>query len=112
MLDCVAPDGLVHGPANWLLSRILACVGYNSLDRPRVALDSPVCQQPTASCHIDRGPTVNRSTEQSGAPQKQKVANQGILFPRTVHCPMCIGQSGAPVDRRQPEPSNWSSNVS
>jgi hypothetical protein len=30
----------------------------------------------------------------------------------TVHCSMCIGQSGAPADRRQPRPSKWRSNGS
>jgi hypothetical protein len=38
-----APDGSVCCPANWLLSGILACVGYNSSDCPRVAPDSAVC---------------------------------------------------------------------
>jgi hypothetical protein len=30
----------------------------------------------------------------------------------TVGCPVCTGQSGAPVDRRQPGPSKWRSNGS
>jgi hypothetical protein len=44
MLDCVAPDSPMQGPANCLFSEILAYVGYNSPDRPRGAPDSPVCQ--------------------------------------------------------------------
>jgi hypothetical protein len=44
MLDCVAPDNPMQGPANCLFSEILAYVGYNSPDRPRGAPDSPVCQ--------------------------------------------------------------------
>jgi hypothetical protein len=67
-LDCVASDGPVHGPANSLLSGILACVGYNSLDHPHEAPDSLVCQPPMASCHVGHGPTVKWSTRQSGAP--------------------------------------------
>jgi hypothetical protein len=39
-----APDSSVHGLANGLLSGILACVDYNSLDGPREAPDSLVCQ--------------------------------------------------------------------
>jgi hypothetical protein len=64
-----ALDSSVHGPANCLLSGILACVDYNSLDRPRGASNSPVCQSPTASCHVSRGPMVKWSTRQSGAPR-------------------------------------------
>jgi hypothetical protein len=79
VLDCVAPDDLVHGAANCLLSGILACIGYNSPDRLREASDHPVCQQPTANCHIGRRPTVNRSTGQSGAPPKQETSQSGIL---------------------------------
>jgi hypothetical protein len=36
-------DSPVHGLANWVLSRILACISYNSPDRPCEAPDSPVC---------------------------------------------------------------------
>jgi hypothetical protein len=80
VLDCVAPDDLVHGPANCLFSGILACIGYNSSDRLHEASDHPVCQQPTANCHIGRRPTVNRSTRQSGAsPTKQETSQSGIL---------------------------------
>jgi hypothetical protein len=79
VMDCVAPDSLVHGPAMWALSGILAYVGYNSPNRPREAPDSSV-QPPTASCHVGWGPTVKWRTGQSGAPQNQKLANQGILY--------------------------------
>jgi hypothetical protein len=43
VLDCIAPDSPVHSPANCLLSGILVCVGYNSVDRLCGAPDSPVC---------------------------------------------------------------------
>jgi hypothetical protein len=106
--------------ANFLLSGILAYVGYNSPYRPCKAPDSPVCQPPTASCHVGRGPTVNRSTGQSGAPhwlvrcphQNRKPANHVILCPCTVHCLVCTEQSCASVDRRQLGFSKWSSNDS
>jgi hypothetical protein len=68
-VQCHSPDSPVHGSVNCLLSGILACVGYDSSDHPCEALDSPVCQPPTASCHIGRGPTVNKSTGWSGAPE-------------------------------------------
>jgi hypothetical protein len=72
-------------PVNWLLSGILAFVSYNSSNCPRVALDSAVCQQPTIRCHVGRGPTVNRSTGQSGAPQNRKAVNHTIRSRCTVH---------------------------
>jgi hypothetical protein len=50
---CHPPDSLVLGPANCLLSGILVCVGYNSPDHPCEALESPVCQPPMASYHVD-----------------------------------------------------------
>jgi hypothetical protein len=53
-----APNSPVHGPANYLLLEILACIGYKSLDRPHVAPDSSVCQPPTASYHVGRGPMI------------------------------------------------------
>jgi hypothetical protein len=103
VLDCVAPDTPVHGPPNCLLSRILACVGYNSPDRPRGAPDHPVCQPPTASCHVGQEPTVKWCTGQSGAPQNRK-PYQGFRNRCTVHYPVCTRQSGAPMNRRQPGP--------
>jgi hypothetical protein len=77
---CHPLDSLVHGPTNWALSGILACVDYNSPDRLCVALDSPVSQQPTASCHVARGPTAGWRTGRSYAPQKRKLSNQVILY--------------------------------
>jgi hypothetical protein len=84
MVQCHSPDSPMNGPANCLLSGILACVSYNSSYRPREP-DSLVCQPPT----------VNRSTEQSGAPhqmvrcpQNMKPANQGFCSHCTVHCPV------------------------
>jgi hypothetical protein len=71
MVWCHSPDSPVHGPANCLLSGILACVGYNLPDSPRGAPDSPVCPPPMASCHVDRGPTVKWSTGRSGVPQNR-----------------------------------------
>jgi hypothetical protein len=41
VLDRATPDSLVHDPANWALSGILAYIGYNSLDRPHEAPDRP-----------------------------------------------------------------------
>ena len=78
-----APDSLVNSPANCMLSWILACVDYNSPDRPCGAPDTLVCQPPTASCHVGRGPTVKWSTGQSGAPLLDgpvppKIGNQPI----------------------------------
>jgi hypothetical protein len=58
----------VHGSANDLHSGILARVGYNSPHRPCGAPGCLVCQPPTATCHVDREPTANRSTRQSDAP--------------------------------------------
>jgi hypothetical protein len=91
-----APDSPLHGPANCLLSRILACIGYNSPDHPHGAPDSPVWQPPTVSCHVGRGPMVKWSTGQSGAPyrmvrcpQNMKPANHMIMCPCTVHHPVC-----------------------
>jgi hypothetical protein len=92
-LQCTKQSGATHrtvrchGPANWALSGILACVGYNSSDRPREAPDSPVCEPPTASCYVGRGPKVKWRTGQSGAPQKRKLANQRILCrAQCAHC--------------------------
>mgnify|MGYP006934362150 CR=1 FL=1 len=106
-LDCVAPDGLVpptglsvHSPANWALSRILACVGYNSPDRPCDTPDSPVFQPPTASCHVGWGPTVKWRTGQSGAPN------------RMIRCPIEAETSQSGDSLPRPGPSKWSSNDS
>jgi hypothetical protein len=59
VMDCVASnspchtlDSPVHRPANCLLRGILACVGYNSPDRPHGTPDNPVCQPLMASCHV------------------------------------------------------------
>jgi hypothetical protein len=120
---CHPPDSPVHGLANGLLSGFSAYVGYNSSDDPRVAPDSPVSQQPMASCHVDLGPTVKWRTGQSGAPHRtvrcplvqessQSEDSLSAPNPRTVHSPVCIGQSGAPADRRQPGLSKWTSNDS
>jgi hypothetical protein len=35
----------------------------------------------------------------SPVPQNRKTTNHAILYPRTVHYPVCTGQSGAPADR-------------
>jgi hypothetical protein len=74
------------------VSAILDLVGYKSPDRPCVALDNTVSQQPTASGHVGLGPTVKWRTGQSGAPhrtvrcpQNRKAANQEILCPRPAH---------------------------
>jgi hypothetical protein len=70
-----APDSPVHGLANCLLSRILARVSYNSLDCPRRAPDSPVCQPPTASYHVGRG---QRSSGAPDGPMPSRTGNQPI----------------------------------
>jgi hypothetical protein len=108
-----------EGPANCLLSGILACVDYNSPDRPCGATDRPVCRPPTSSYHVGRGPTIKWSTGQSGvpirqsrAPQNRKPANEGFHSRCTVHYLVCTGQSSAHADRRQLKPTKWSSNGS
>jgi hypothetical protein len=115
VLDCAAPDSLVHGLANWALLGILACIGYNSLDRPHEAPDSPVSQRPTTSGHVITRPIVNRRTRQSRAPRSGNQPIRGfsaVSSVRTVHCPVCTGQSGALTDKKQLGPSKWSSNGS
>jgi hypothetical protein len=103
---CPSPDGPVHGPTNLLLLGILARVGYNSPDHPRVASDSLVCQQPTTSATSVGGQRSTGApdclvppTGQSGAHQNRKAANHAIHSRCTVHSPVCTGQSGAPADR-------------
>jgi hypothetical protein len=113
-----APNSLVHCPANYLLSGILACVHYKSPDHLCGAPDSSVCQPPMACCQVGWGTTVKWSNKQSGAPldgpvpQNRKPTNHAILYPRTIDYPVCTGQSSAPADRRQPKPTKWSSNGS
>jgi hypothetical protein len=68
-------------------------------------------------------PMVNRphqivrcDTRLSGVPWGQRLATIGFAKKgresHTVHCPVCTGQCGAPMDRRQPGPSKWRSNNS
>jgi hypothetical protein len=92
---CPSPDGLVHDPANLLLLGILVCVGYNSPDHPRVASDSPVCQQPTTSATLVGGQRSTGApdcpvppTRRSGAHQNRKATNHAIHSRCTVHCPV------------------------
>jgi hypothetical protein len=66
MVWCYPLDIPVHGPANSLLSGLSACVGYNSLDDPREAPNSPMSQKPTASGHVGPRPTVKWRTGQFG----------------------------------------------
>jgi hypothetical protein len=70
-------------------------VGYNSPDSPRLAPDSPVLQPCNDYLPRRREPTVTWRTGRSGAPQKRKSPNQGILC--RVLCAYC-SLSGAPPD--------------
>jgi hypothetical protein len=99
------------------LSRVFpGYVGYKSLnnpreapDSPREAPDSPVLWPRNGYVPRRRAPTVKWCTGRSGAPQKRKSVNQGILC--CVLCAYC-SLSGAPPDRRQEFPSKWISNGS
>jgi hypothetical protein len=114
-IRCHPPNSPVHGPANSLLSGFLAYVGYNSPDGPREVPDSPVSQQPTLVAMSALGQRSSGAPD-SPVPPEQESSQSGDFLPKpsphTVHCPVCTGQSGAPADRRQPEPSKWSSNGS
>jgi hypothetical protein len=85
----------VHG-LRTLRSRVFPwLVGYNSPDSPRSAPDSLVLQPSNDYLPSRREPTVTWRTGRSGAPQKRKSANQGILC--RVLCTYC-SLSGAPPD--------------
>jgi hypothetical protein len=114
-----APDSSVHGPPNWLLLRISAYADYNSPNCSRGAPDNLVCQLANDLLSRRPGPTVTWCTGRHGAthwmvrcPQNRKPANHAILCRCTVHCSVCTEQSGAPADKRQPNPTKWSSNGS
>jgi hypothetical protein len=70
-------------------------VGYKSPNSPCEAPDSPVLQPCNDYLPRRQAPTVTWRTGQSGAPQKRKPANQGILC--RVLCSYC-SPSGAPPD--------------
>jgi hypothetical protein len=53
---CTGESGARFTVQYWLLSKISACVGYNSLDRPCGALDSPVCQLANGRQVLERRP--------------------------------------------------------
>jgi hypothetical protein len=127
----------VHGPPNSMLSGFPGYVGYNSLDSPREAPDSPMYQpcngylprrlrpmviwrtgrsgtsRATATYHVDQG---QRSYGAPDRPVPHRKGNQPIRrfsatsCALTVHYPVCTGQSGAPTDKRQELPTKWSSN--
>jgi hypothetical protein len=124
---CVAPNGPapltgqsgVHRTVRYTVCELDALgffpgyVGYNSPDSPRLVPDGPVLQPCNGYLPRRRELTVTwrtgRSgahTERSGAPQKRKSANQGILC--RVLCAHC-SLSGAPPDspvHRQTEGKN------
>jgi hypothetical protein len=122
VLDCSASDDPVPptGQSGAWSDQLVALknsslCGYNSLDGLHEASDSSVCQSRNGSCHVGLGPTVKWCTGRSGAPKTGKQPIRDSLPApslRIVHCPVCTGQSGAPADRRQLEPSKWSSNDS
>jgi hypothetical protein len=69
LLDCVAPDGLLHGPAQ------LSALGFFQPTSAKIHRIVRTRHQKvwcishaTASCHVGLGPTVIRRTGQSGAP--------------------------------------------
>jgi hypothetical protein len=99
-----APDSLVHGPANSVLSGILACVSYNSSDGPRVAPDSLVSQQPTVSGHVGSGPTVKPDCPVRLTTGMQPIMDSlPVPSPRTVHYPVShTGRYGVPRTGKQP----------
>jgi hypothetical protein len=83
----------VHGPPNWLLLRISAYAGYNSLNFSRRAPDNMVCQLANDLLSRRLGPTVTWCTGRPGAthwmvrcPQNRKPANHAILCRCTVRC--------------------------
>jgi hypothetical protein len=100
---CAAPDGPVPitgqsgaRSAQTLCSRgFPSYVGYKSSDSPCEAPDSPVLQPCNDYLPRRRAPTVTWCTGRSGAPQKRKSANQGILC--RVLC-VYYSLSGAPPD--------------
>jgi hypothetical protein len=106
VLDCATPNS----PANWLLSEILAYIGYNTRQSARGAGQSGVlaAQRLVATSARSNGQVVHRP----GAESRQSGDSLPEHFLCIVHCPVCTGQSGAPADRRQTWPSKWSSNGS
>jgi hypothetical protein len=70
-------------------------VGYKSSDSLREASDSPVLHPCNDYLPRRQAPTVIWRTGRSGAPQKRKSANQGILY--RVLCSYC-SLSGVPPD--------------
>jgi hypothetical protein len=84
-----APDSPMHGPPYWLLSRILACVGYNSPRRSGVPTSQRLVATSASGQRSSGAPDgLVPLTGRLGAPQKQKLANRGFsvvaLF--TVWC--------------------------
>jgi hypothetical protein len=77
-----------------------------------------LCPAPTGAFnggHMEAtsvGPTVGRPHRTIRCARQPKAlmadstaVSAGYRGSLTVHCSMCIGQSGAPADRRQPRPS-------
>jgi hypothetical protein len=127
VLDCAAP----YGPesltgqsgarsANSSLSSFSLATSAMNHRTVRARRRTVWCSsRAMAICHVDKrqrshgapdGPVLH--TGRSGAPQKMKTANQGILCHVlfTIRC--TTRQSGAPTNRRQELPTKWSSNGS
>jgi hypothetical protein len=77
-------------------------VGYKSLDSPREAPDSPMLQPCNGYLPRRQAPTVKWCIERSGAPQKRKSANQGILC--CVLCTYCSLSGAPPNSPVHPQP--------
>jgi hypothetical protein len=116
LLDCVAPDGPVLGPAK------LAALGVFSLRRLKITGQSaqgagqsgvPAAQRLVATSALANGQQAHQTVR--CPPRSGNQLIRGFITAsrvRTVHCPVCTRQSGAPANRRQQWPSKWSSNGS
>jgi hypothetical protein len=92
---CWSPDSPVCSGQSGAWSAKLFALGvfssyvvYKSLDSPREAPDSPVLQLCNSYLPRRQEPTVTWRTGRSGAQQKRKTANQGIMccILYTVRC--------------------------
>jgi hypothetical protein len=129
VLDCAAPDGPVpptgQSGVHWtvpctarptLCSRVFlatSAIIHWAVRARRRTVRCTSCA--TTTCHVDQG---QRSYGTLDRPVPHRKENQPIrrffamFCARTVHCPVCTGQTGAPTDRRQELPTKWSSNGS
>jgi hypothetical protein len=129
VLECAAPDDPVPPTGQSGVHRTVRCTVRPTLcSRVFLATSAiihwKVCarrrtvwctSRATTTCHVDQG---QRSYGAPDRPMPHRKENQPIRrffamsCARTVHCPVCTGQSGAPTDRRQELPTKWSSNDS